>query len=112
MKIENLEVGKGYKYKELCALLGEKETHNREKQKKKWNRYFVFEQRGQLYYILSVREEPLPDGRSKGNNSKYIHKLLVSQRINLKAVRKLFVAFLPLFTHVLSKKARVKLFFY
>jgi len=73
LEIENLEVGKGYKYKELCALLGEKETHNREKQKKKWNRYFVFEQRGQLYYILSVREEPLPDGRSKGNNSKYIH---------------------------------------
>ena len=70
--LEKLEIGKAYSYKEICAILGEKETKNREKQYARWNRYFTFKRDGRKYYILSILETPLPDGRSKGNNRKYI----------------------------------------
>ncbi|MBQ7874743.1 MAG: hypothetical protein IJ306_06240 [Oscillospiraceae bacterium] len=70
--LEKLEIGRGYLYKELCATLGENETNNRKKQKERWNRFFIFEQVGRIYYVREIRKEPIPDGRTKGNNSKYI----------------------------------------
>jgi hypothetical protein len=46
-KLQNLQIGNIYSYKELCSLLGDKEIKggggSRERQKKEWSRYFTLE---------------------------------------------------------------------
>lgn len=73
--IENLEVGKVYTYKELCALFEEREVdgNSRPSQKRRWEQYFVWSNpTKQKYKIEDIHEEPLPriDGRkNNGGNS-------------------------------------------
>lgn len=72
-----LQVGQVVKnYKELCALLGEEVKTGKSKQLQLDNlkRYFDWEKAGQKFIITDIYDTPLPkiDGRSSGNNSKYV----------------------------------------
>lgn len=72
-----LQVGQVVKnYKELCALLGEEVKTGKLKQLQLDNlkRYFDWEKAGQKFIITDIYDTPLPkiDGRSSGNNSKYV----------------------------------------
>ena len=73
----NLKVGQVVKnYKELCALLGEEVKTGKSKQLQIDNmkRFFEWEKSGQKFLITDIYDTPLPkeDGRSSGNNSKYV----------------------------------------
>ena len=78
--IELLEIGRNYKYKELCALFEEKEKthHSREAQEKEWACYFRWSHlTKQKYRIEEIYEIPrIKEDRRKqngGNNtSKYL----------------------------------------
>lgn len=70
--LDRLEIGKAYTHQELCAIFEEKVASNRKKQRDRWYKAVEFKYEKPLYYILNIREVPFPDGRSKGNNSKYI----------------------------------------
>lgn len=72
-----LQVGRVVKnYKELCALLGEEVKTGKSKQLQIDNmkRFFEWEKAGQKFIITDIYDTPLPkvDGRSSGNNSKYV----------------------------------------
>ncbi len=74
--LSNLEIGKIYSYKQLCAFFGEavKDGNSRKAQLKRWNRFFVWDNpTPQKYLIKEIRSEPLPveDGRrdNGGNNT-------------------------------------------
>lgn len=72
-----LQVGQVVKnYKELCALLGEEVKTGKSKQLQIDNmkRFFEWEKAGQKFIITDIYDTPLPkvDGRSSGNNSKYV----------------------------------------
>lgn len=67
-----LQVGQTVKnYKELCALLGEKESagNSRKAQLKEFARYFEWEKSGQKFLITDIYDTPLlkVDGRLSGN---------------------------------------------
>ena len=73
----NLQIGQVVKnYKELCALLGEEVKTGKSKQLQLDNlkRFFEWEKAGQKFIITDIYDTPLPkvDGRSSGNNSKYV----------------------------------------
>lgn len=73
----NLKVGQVVKnYKELCALLEEEVKTGKSKQLQLDNlkRFFEWEKAGQKFIITDIYDTPLPkvDGRSSGNNSKYV----------------------------------------
>lgn len=73
----NLKIGQVVKnYKELCALLGEEVKTGKSKQLQLDNlkRFFEWEKAGQKFIITDIYDTPLPkvDGRSSGNNSKYV----------------------------------------
>ena len=73
----NLKVGQVVKnYKELCALLEEevKTGKSNQLQLDNLNRFFEWEKAGQKFIITDIYDTPLPkvDGRSSGNNSKYV----------------------------------------
>ena len=73
----NLKVGQVVKnYKELCALLEEEVKTGKSKQLQldNLNRFFEWEKAGQKFIITDIYDTPLPkvDGRSSGNNSKYV----------------------------------------
>lgn len=73
----NLKIGQVVKnYKELCALLGEEVKTGKSKQLQIDNmkRFFEWEKSGQKFLITDIYDTPLPkeDGRSSGNNSKYV----------------------------------------
>lgn len=73
----NLKIGQVVKnYKELCALLGEEVKTGKSKQLQIDNmkRFFEWEKAGQKFIITDIYDTPLPkvDGRSSGNNSKYV----------------------------------------
>lgn len=70
--VKNLEIGREYTYKELCQVLEEDEKTNREKQHQRWSRYFEFRKEGKRYIIVKIYDVPQVDGRTNGNNSKYI----------------------------------------
>lgn len=72
-----LQVGQVIKnYKELCALLGEEVKTGKSKQLQIDNmkRFFEWEKAGQKFIITDIYDTPLSkvDGRSSGNNSKYV----------------------------------------
>ena len=73
----NLKVGQVVKnYKELCALLEEEVKTGKSKQLQLDNlkRFFEWEKAGQKFIITDIYDTPLlkVDGRSSGNNSKYV----------------------------------------
>ena len=73
----NLKIGQVVKnYKELCALLEEEVKTGKSKQLQLDNlkRFFEWEKAGQKFIITDIYDTPLPkvDGRSSGNNSKYV----------------------------------------
>ena len=73
----NLKVGQVVKnYKELCALLEEEVKTGKSKQLQLDNlkRFFEWEKAGQKFIITDIYDTPLTkvDGRSSGNNSKYV----------------------------------------
>lgn len=112
MNIKNLEVNKGYKYKELCAVLGEDEKgrgNSRNLQFRNWQRYFEWERQGHKYIVQEIYDNPKPkvDGRknngrskvSQSNNKiyqKYIESLildlLVQQYQNKNTTRKIYMS--------------------
>ncbi len=68
--LENLVVGKEYKYKELCALFGEKVKNggSQKAQLKEWDCFFRWSKpTSQKYKIEEIRELPKEkiDGRKK-----------------------------------------------
>lgn len=74
--LSNLEVGKCYSYKQLCAFFNEerKDGNSKKAQLKEWKRFFIWENpTPQKYLIKEIRSEPLPeeDGRhdNGGNNT-------------------------------------------
>lgn len=78
-----LQVGQVIKnYKELCALLGEKEHggDSRKAQLKEFARYFEWEKSGQKFLITDIYDTPLPkeDGRNKGKYVKCIEIVLLN----------------------------------
>ena len=78
-----LQVGQTVKnYKELCALLGEKESagNSRKAQLKEFARYFEWEKSGQKFLITDIYDTPLPkeDGRNKGKYVKCIEIILLN----------------------------------
>jgi len=93
MNINNLEPYVGHyikDYKNLCLLLEEGEKNggtSRSSQITEWERYFAYERKGNQYKIVQIYDEPIPkqDGRSNGNNSKYvllIEPILINYLIN------------------------------
>ncbi|WP_315114517.1 hypothetical protein [uncultured Clostridium sp.] len=78
MKVINLEIGKEYKYKELCELLQVEEKgrgKSRELQFEDWKRYFDFYKpnpKGQKFIVKEVYSEPKEkvDGRGKSEGSR------------------------------------------
>lgn len=79
----NLQIGQVVKnYKELCALLGEKEHggDSRKAQLKEFARYFEWEKSGQKFLITDIYDTPLPkeDGRNKGKYVKCIEIVLLN----------------------------------
>ena len=80
MQIEKLEVGKTFKYKELCALLEVEEKKagkSRDYQFKEWRRFFEFDKVGQKYTITKIHSKPLEkiDNRGGRNQAKYIKNI-------------------------------------
>ena len=93
-----LQVGQTVKnYKELCALLGEKESagNSRKAQLKEFARYFEWEKSGQKFLITDIYDTPLPkeDGRNKGKYVKCIEIILLNYLSKQKG-----------YTYTLSKK--------
>lgn len=78
-----LQIGQIVKnYKELCALLGEKEYagNSRIAQLKEFARYFEWEKSGQKFLITDIYDIPLPkeDKRNKGKYVKCIEIILLN----------------------------------
>lgn len=78
-----LQIGQIVKnYKELCALLGEKEYagNSRVAQLKEFARYFEWEKSGQKFLITDIYDIPLPkeDKRNKGKYVKCIEIILLN----------------------------------
>ncbi len=95
MKIENLEVGQGYKYKELCAKLGiepkpSSNTNGRNAHRKEFKQYFEYEQKGQKYIITKIhkekkKKEDKRENNKGGNNKVYqedFEKLMICTLYN------------------------------
>lgn len=66
-KLQNLQIGNIYAYKELCSLLGDKEIKggggSRERQKKEWNRYFTLEkvEGKRVFKLVNIFDSPQLD---------------------------------------------------
>lgn len=88
----NLVVGMVVKnYKELCKLLNENvlEGNSKKAQLKEWERYFLWEKKGQKFIILEIYDEPLPKNDGRQNRNVYVQyievilmKLLSKQKNN------------------------------
>lgn len=87
-----LEIGQVVKnYKEMCTILDEEELQGNSKkaQLKEWERYFLWEKKGQKFIILDVYETPLAKKDGRQNRNIYVQyievilmKLLSKQKNN------------------------------
>ena len=63
MNVKNIKVGKTYKYKELCDLLGvkcETATNKRVELLEEFERYFHFERHDKRYFLIKkIYDNPL-----------------------------------------------------
>ena len=88
----NLVIGMVIKnYKELCKILVEDvlEGNSKKAQLKEWERYFLWEKKGQKFIILDIYDEPLPKKDDRQNRNIYVQyievilmKLLSKQKNN------------------------------
>lgn len=80
MNLENLELNKQYKYKDICTLLEEpiKTGKSKQLQIKDWERYFTYSKDKTKFIITEIYEEPKckvsnrgKSENSRGHNNKY-----------------------------------------
>ena len=78
--ISRLEIGMVIKnYRELCKILGEEvmEGNSKKAQLKEWERYFLWEKKGQKFIILDIYDEPLPKDDGRQNKNIYVQYIEV-----------------------------------
>lgn len=78
--ISSLVIGMVVKnYKELCNILGEDvlEGNSKKAQLKEWERYFLWEKKGQKFIILDIYDEPLPKNDGRQNRNIYVQYIEV-----------------------------------
>lgn len=87
-----LEIGYVAKnYPEMCEILKEEvlQGNSKKAQLKEWERYFLWEKKGQKFIILDIYDEPLPKNDGRQNRNIYVQyievilmKLLSKQKNN------------------------------
>lgn len=80
LDVSNLESGMVVKnYREMCELLEEEisDGNSKKAQLKEWERYFLWEKKGQKFIILDIYDEPLPKDDGRQNKNLYVQYIEV-----------------------------------